>query len=377
MDTSTLVETLRNAGLSPYQADAYVTLLELGRVSAQELATASDVPGPRIYDVLAALEAEGYVVTYERDQLYVEARDPEDGLDSLLTRVSEFQDAIAEIESRWTRPRETPIDVSVVKQFQTVLGAARERIVATDHQIFLALRHEQYLALRSELRSAYRRGVAVQIVLHTAADTDADVDLSAELFDGTCSEVRLGETPCMYEPFLTIVDGETVCFGPFRRPDPRDGARGAHSAGDPELRYGVVVTDPVTAYVYEWYFLAALWEPSQSVYSARSQHPPIEFVDIRELVRVVDPLLRDGAEVVVRVEGRRVSTGRRQTFSGCIVSVRSDTSESPDGTPMRSLLTREATVVVETADGTVTVGGKGAVTEDVEAARLVVTEVRE
>ncbi|TKX51791.1 transcriptional regulator, partial [Halorubrum sp. SP3] len=52
MDTEELLETLQAADLSYYQANAYVTLLELGTASATEVAQASDVPDARIYDVL-------------------------------------------------------------------------------------------------------------------------------------------------------------------------------------------------------------------------------------------------------------------------------------------------------------------------------------
>jgi sugar-specific transcriptional regulator TrmB len=378
MDTDTLLETLHNAGLSPYQAEAYVTLLELGNVSAQELAKASDVPGPRIYDVLEGLEAKGYVVTYERDQLYVEALDPEEGLRSLVDRIELFREAVSEIETRWERPQNSAIDIGVVKQFRTILGSTRDAVVAAQQQILLAVTREQYLELRPALRSAYQRGVSVQVALHSSTEFAPDDDL----FEGVCTEVRFGDTPCMYEPFLAIVDGNTVCFAPFVRPESAtraQGSAGRSRDGDDgrELRYGVIVNDPVNAYVFEWYFLAALWEPSRQVYATRSEMPPIEFVDVREVVRAVDPLLRAGAEVTVEVEGRRVSTGRQQTLSGTVSAVRSDTSESPGGTPIQSLLTREATIVVDTDDGPVTVGGKGAVHEDVEAARIVVTDVVE
>ena len=371
MNTESLVETLRDAGLSPYQAEAYVTLLGRGSLSAQELAKASSVPAPRIYDVLDALEAEGYVVTYERDQLYAEALDPEEGLQSLVARVDQFEEAIDEINTRWVQPSPDSIDIGVVKQFQTVLARTKERIVDADHQILLALTPDNYHEVESVLRSAYRRGVSVQVALHSsAAFTPSD-----GLFEGVCSEVRFGTTPCMYEPFLAIIDGHDVCFAPFSRDTTRD--RFGDSSASLEPQYGVVVVDPVTAYVYEWYFLAALWEPSDRIFSARSDRPPIEFVDVRELIRAVDPLLREDTVVTVTVEGRRVSSGRHDRFSGRITSVRTDTSESPNGEPTRSLLTREAEIVVETEDSTVTVGGKGAVNEDVEAARVIITDIAE
>lgn len=368
METVTLIETLRSAGLSPYQAEAYVSLLDQGSISAQDLAKSSNVPGPRIYDVLESLEEKGYVVTYEREQLYAEALDPDQGLRDMTSQVSQFQSAISEIQSRWTKPSDTSIDIGVVKQFQTVLGKTKERVISADHQILLACTQDQYVELQPTLRSAFQRGVSVQVAIHSSNEFDT----FEELFSGVCSEVRFSETPCMYIPFLAIIDGVDVCFAPFSRESSRlqNGSR-----RPAELRYGVIVSDPVNAYVFEWYFLAALWETAESVFSARRERPPIEFVDIREAIRLIDPLLRDGATVAVAVEGRRVSTGRRQNLSGTVSSVHSDSSTSPEGAPMQSLLTREATIVVETDGGTVSVGGRGAVTEDLEATRVTITAI--
>ena len=49
MNDEELAGVLEGAGLSLYQAAAYVTLLELGTASATDLADVSGVPGPRIY----------------------------------------------------------------------------------------------------------------------------------------------------------------------------------------------------------------------------------------------------------------------------------------------------------------------------------------
>jgi sugar-specific transcriptional regulator TrmB len=65
MDTDELAATLREAGLSPYQADAYAALLAVGSASAGELTDESGVSRPRIYDVLRDLATEGYVTTYD------------------------------------------------------------------------------------------------------------------------------------------------------------------------------------------------------------------------------------------------------------------------------------------------------------------------
>jgi sugar-specific transcriptional regulator TrmB len=371
MDTTELVETLEDAGLSPYQATAYVTLLDTGSVSAQELAARSDVPRPRIYDVLEALEEQGYVVTYERDQLYAEALDPEAGIDPIESRVERFRNATAEIRSRWRAPETDDVDIGVVKRFQTVLRHTTDRIVSAEQQILLVASYEQFLELEPALDSARQRGVFVQVSLHSVTDEQLE-RMDHSQFERAAAEVRIGETPCMYEPFLSIVDGARVSFAPFSRDA---GDRTTTAGGGSPLQYGVLADDPILAYVFEWYFLAALWEPSEPVFTRDRSSPPMEFIDIREVVRAADPLLRDGATVDATVHGRRVATGRQVRLNGTILSVRSDRSASPDGAPMTSLMTRRATVVLQTDDGEVSVGGRGAYTEDIEAARFIVTDI--
>jgi sugar-specific transcriptional regulator TrmB len=364
MDDAELIETLRDAGLSPYQADAYVALLGRGRLSAQELASVSEVPGPRIYDVLDGLEAKGFVVTYERDQLYAEAVDPASGVQSIEHRIDRFRDALTEIETRWQQPDSAAADIGVVKRFETVLEHARDHILTADQQVSLALSYGQYLDLEPALRAVNRAGVSVQVALHS---TDGE-SLDESVFTGSATEVRLAGVTCMYQPFLAIVDGRTVSFAPFGR-----GRPGTPGGTDPTATYGVLVDDPAHAYVFEWYFLAALWDPAERLFAHQHTTLPVEFVDVREVVRAVDPLLREGAEVSATVVGRRVSTGRRETVTGRIVSVASDHSESPDGSPVRSISTQRATLVLDTDDGELSVGGKGAYDEDMECERVSVT----
>jgi sugar-specific transcriptional regulator TrmB len=364
MDDAELVETLRDAGLSPYQAQAYVALLGRGSLSAQDLAGASDVPGPRIYDVLDGLESKGFVVTYERDQLYAEAVDPTAGAASIERRIERFRDALMEIEARWQEPESTPVDIGVVKRFETVLEHARDRILAADQQVSLALSYEQFLALEPALRAVHRGGVSIQVALHS---TDGE-SLDESVFTGSATEVRLSGVRCTYQPFLAIVDGRTVSFAPFGR-----GRRGTSGESEATATYGVLVDDPAHAYVFEWYFLAALWDPAERLFAHRHTDLPVEFVDVREVVRAVGPLLRKEATVTATIVGRRVSSGRRVTVSGEVVSVASDRSRSTDDTPLQSLSTQRATLVLDTDDGTVSVGGKGAYDEDIEAERLSIT----
>ena len=77
--------SLRDLGLSEYEARAYRSLLETGPTTAKELSRASDVPMGRIYDVLNSLETYNLVrsQTASRPKKYV-AVEPDTALDRLL-----------------------------------------------------------------------------------------------------------------------------------------------------------------------------------------------------------------------------------------------------------------------------------------------------
>lgn len=77
--------SLRDLGLSEYEARAYRSLLQTGPTTAKELSRASDVPMGRIYDVLNTIEQHNLVRSQSasRPKKYV-AVEPATALDRLL-----------------------------------------------------------------------------------------------------------------------------------------------------------------------------------------------------------------------------------------------------------------------------------------------------
>jgi sugar-specific transcriptional regulator TrmB len=353
MDTGELVETLETAGLSPYQAEAYVTLLELGTASATEVADASGVPKPRIYDVIDALEAQGYVETYETDTLGARAHSPADVLEDLRERADRFEAAAAEVEQRWEQPDIENAGTSVVKRFQTVLERAKAFIREAEYQIQLSVTPREFEQLRPLLQDAHERGVSVRVSVHTEPEDDPP---SSDLLADACLEARHRRLPA---PFVALVDRKKTCF--------------CHHPGSVDL-YGVLVNDRTHTYVFHWYFLTCLWERWETVYSDSAGSFPVAYVDIRQCVRDLQPLLESDATVRVHVDGVRVDTGADVAVSGTVSeALFTGAPEAPD-TALR--LSGRVTVVVVTDDGSaLTVGGWGAMVEDVEAERIIVEDV--
>jgi len=93
--------TLRDLGLSEYEASAYRALLRTGPTTAKDLSRASEVPMGRIYDVLNSLEQHDLVRSQaaSRPKKYV-AVDPDAALDRLLEqKKSELDAQAAQYES--------------------------------------------------------------------------------------------------------------------------------------------------------------------------------------------------------------------------------------------------------------------------------------
>jgi hypothetical protein len=93
MDADALQEALEEAGLTGYQADAYITLLAQGMAPAVEIANQSTVPVSQIYEVLRTLEQRGYIETFEQDTLHARPKEPVTVLRDLRSRGRLMDDA--------------------------------------------------------------------------------------------------------------------------------------------------------------------------------------------------------------------------------------------------------------------------------------------
>ena len=362
METEQLRAALETAGLSQYQADAYIAVLELGKASAVEIANACSVPQARIYDVLRDLENAGYIETYEQDSLHARAHDPSEVLADLREQAATFETAADEIEERWERP---PVDdhmVRIVKRFDTVINRVRDLVAEAENEVQLSVSPEQFLDLRPVLERARENDVVVKVSIHTG-DSERLPDRSS--FADAASEVRHRE---LLSPFLALVDRTKACFAPHDRS---------------VNQYGVLVDDYTLTYVFHWFFLTSLWEVWDEVYSTRtdvstaSADSPAEYTNIRECVRDLDPLLSDGATVRATVRGYETGSGAPCELTGTVTEAAyaGVSTASEDEIPLAQLAGK-VTLFLTADDGTeYTVGGWGAFVEDVEATRVTIESV--
>ena len=175
--------SLRDLGLSEYEARAYRSLLRTGPTTAKELSRTSEVPMGRIYDVLNGLEQHRLVRSQAagRPKKYV-AVEPEVALDRLLASKKEELNAKAkQYESVVdTLVEEMDGGEPVDEQFWTAavgpdetLDLLCERIAAAeDELIYVAGSPASGIDLReassrltTALEAALERGVDIELLL--------------------------------------------------------------------------------------------------------------------------------------------------------------------------------------------------------------------
>lgn len=343
MDRETLTQALEYADLTSYQAEAYLTLLELGVSPAIDVGRESTIPVSQVYDVLRSLEAKGYVETIERDKLYVRPLDPEESVVGLETRGELLRDAADEIRKRYRQPGRMDSRVSVTKRAETAVENATTLINEAETVIELAGTYDQLQLLEPALKDACERGV----VICASVDVE-DGERPPEGFDpvGVVTELRECTIP---GPFLVIVDRHRTCFAPNTRADEN---------------YGVLVHDRILPFVFHWYYLTCLWDPYPTTYMAESAR--FTYVTIEEFIRDNYAPWTEGRELAVRVNGIDLATEQPTTAEGTVVDLSYLNDDQQVSRLTLSDLSATKTVTLATDDGTVTVGGWGAVFENIE-----------
>lgn len=344
MDRGTLKRALEYADLTSYQADVYLTLLEMGVSPAVEVGREGDVPVSQVYDVLRSLESEGYVETIERDKLYARPCDPEDAVTDLESRGELLTDAAEEVRERYREPVRMDSRVGVTKRVETAVENAHNFITEAETVVELAGTAEQLRLLEPALREAREAGVAVRASVYVDDDGDDAVEELEPA--GVFSELRACSIP---GPFLVIIDRHRTCFAPNTRSDED---------------YGVLVYDRILPFVFHWYYLTCLWNPYPRVYVDEDDR--FTYVALEEFVRDCYPLWNDGYDLQVAVDGVDLDTDRETLVEGRIVDITYPGDHLDRPRLALSDLSTYKTVTVETGDDTVEVGGWGAVFEDVE-----------
>jgi sugar-specific transcriptional regulator TrmB len=99
MSPSEPTEKLRQLGLTEYESQAYLVLVQGTQMNAEEVARNANIPIPRVYGVLESLRDIGLIVIIEGRPKKFEIISPEEGLQNLITlRRRAAEDSLNQLE---------------------------------------------------------------------------------------------------------------------------------------------------------------------------------------------------------------------------------------------------------------------------------------
>ena len=95
-----LIQSLKNIGLNEKQAQTYLSLLQLGKATAYEVAKHSQIKKSTTYVILDELVDKGFVAKLPRTKvLQYQALNPEDIFSSAQSRLQNAQEALPELKA--------------------------------------------------------------------------------------------------------------------------------------------------------------------------------------------------------------------------------------------------------------------------------------
>ncbi|MFD1569001.1 HTH-type sugar sensing transcriptional regulator TrmB [Halorubrum laminariae] len=344
--------------LGEYEIDAYLAVLEHGELTASDIADKTDIPQPRVYDTVRSLSDRGLVELRESRPMKIVAVDPEDAFGDLR---SSFTEMVDELEARYTAPTRETEAVSLVKSRSTILRYVEEVIESAEFELAVSLTPALLRRFRDDLAAKVADGVSVELLV-TPASKAPDPDEFDYLEVATIARARRGITT----PILAVADGEYSVYAT------QDALR------DDRERYGVIFNRSALGFLVSGFFGTVLWTTAETLAADGTERPfPRRYASIRRAVKDIREFSREAGEseggsesgtgdesetgeFYASVEGRDIETGESVTVSGRVVDLAFEDSEEV------------ASLVVETTDGRVDIGGRVAALEDIEGQVIVI-----
>ncbi len=338
MDERTLTDLLRRFGLSEKEVATYLTVLEHGEAKASTVAEDAGVSKRYVYSVSESLADRGFVeVNDHAVPTTIRANPPEEVIERLRGDVESIRPGLTE---RYSRAERRTKQFEVVKSRATVLKRIRSLVANAEREVILSIPAAHLPDLRDALADAVDRGVLVLLIVSDAGSTP---DVA-----GIASVARSWSAGM---PTLLTVDSAVGVVAPpemVRRAD--------------SDRQAIVFAQEQLAPVIAGSFLGNYWPAAEEVATADPEPLPAEYDDFRKAVLQTTLHLRAGTPLRATVGGRIADDDAPVELTGEVVDVDQGMVE-----PASNEFPVQHSLVVETEDGRVSVGGPGAFVEDVEA----------
>jgi sugar-specific transcriptional regulator TrmB len=335
---ATLEMVGRRFDFGEYESEAYLTILEHGRLTASEIAERTDIPQPRVYDTVRSLAENGLVELRESRPMQVLAVDPEEAFGEIR---QSLDDLVDDLGATYTQPARDSEAVSLIKSRSTILRYLGEIIASAEYELVISLTPSLVGRFEDELRERREAGVSIELLVSPAEEVPdpAEYDYTAI---ATETRARRGITT----PVVAVADGTYSIYATQQ------------ALRNDRDRYGVIFNRSELGFLVSGYLNTVVWTSAQRLAQTTTEASyPRRYATIR---RCVEDLEGSRDDFYVTVRGRDVTTGERRLVEGRVVDVSVGTNRET------------AAITIETPEGPLDIGGQVAALEDIEAHELVV-----
>ncbi|GGN99934.1 hypothetical protein GCM10009030_32070 [Haloarcula pellucida] len=332
-----LIDQLEQFGFSQTEAETYRAVLELGQGTVGEVATAADLSKGYAYEVIGDLQERGVVTVDDHlTPTQVRAQQPEETVRDLAAGLDRLESSL---RTHYSHTDPDHPEVEVVKSRQPAGRRLRRAIDAAETELYLSVPYPALERVVDALEAAVGRGVFVLLLLSDCGP--------ASVTDGVEGRVTAARRcPCDI-PFVTMTDGGTAMVGDAGV------LYGEHDRSEFAL---LVRNSPKLSGAIGALF-TNFWMSTSDAYVAPPDDLPATYDSFSEAVFQTTLHLRGGSDLYATAE---LLSGA--TIEGHVV----DVEQSLLG-PMTAQFPLQNTIVLSTADGTVSVGGPGAFVEEYSA----------
>lgn len=355
MEDDELADRLEDFGLSEKEAVTYLTILRHGEAKASTIADDAGVSKRYVYSISEELEERGFVEVKDHVvPTMIRAFPPEEVMDTLTETLSRIR---PELEGRYTTTTQQLDQFEVVKSRVTVIKRLEQLLADANEEVTISVPWSMLSEIRDRLAETLDRNVLVMLVV-TGVEPD-DLDDPDDEFGDVASVARVWSEPM---PMMVTVDTR------FGLVAPNDMVARTNS----DMR-AIALAQEQLVPILVGSFLGNYWPMAEQAYTSDPGELPERFTGFRRAVLEAELHRRAGTDLVATVDARPVhEEGDYREVTGHVLEVRQSLLA-----PANNAFPVENALVLETDDGTKSVGGEGAFVEDLEARDVVLDRVEE
>ncbi len=350
---------LRRLGLTKYEIQAYIMLVESGQQeNVTQIVKSTGIPHPRAYDTLRNLVKYGLITaktqtdkfkseTQKRTVKTYRAFDPSIGIGNLFAFFQYAkEESIKELRSLVGSSTEFESGIWELIGRDNIINIINLMIKEAKHEILISATIPFLQMLKHSLIEVSKRKIQISCVSNFEEGTDTDFFLEGLSF------VRIRRRSNFPMPYIVIDRSKAIQWN-FKAFQP-------HVYSDPEFTQAQVIdqVDLIDTLIDHFFFLN--WRLGKPMHTFQKTSFPCTFIHSVSFVEEVEKLLSDQKKPQLVVKGRLVHSGEYTLEVGNVTKV------------YKNWESGVFTIFMQTDAGELSVGGFAAIYEDIAADQVTI-----